>query len=91
MQNLKSLSLMLLMMMLCCAISGCSGISLGPQVKTEYVVLHAGRPMQLLENANVKGRVLDGSGDAVQQDIGGWIAMPNDHWESVKRNLEGAK
>jgi len=32
--------------------------------------------------------VLDGSGAAVEQDIGGWVVMPNDHWESVKRNLE---
>jgi len=91
MRNLKRLSLIVLTMTLCCAISGCSGISLGPQVKTEYVVLHAGRPLQLLENATVKGRVLDGSGDAVEQDVGGWIAMPNDHWESVKRKLEGNK
>jgi len=47
--------------------------------------------MQVLENAKVKGRAIDGSGDAVEQDMGGWIAMPSDHWESVKRNLEGAK
>ncbi|MCY3019528.1 MAG: hypothetical protein NTW87_10940 [Planctomycetota bacterium] len=44
--------------------------------------------MQVLENTTVKGRVLDGSGDAVEQDIGGWVVMPSDHWEAVKRNLE---
>lgn len=50
--------------------------------------MHPGRPMQVLENTKVKGRVLDGSGDAVEQDIGGWIMQPPDHWEAVKRNLE---
>ena len=44
--------------------------------------------MQVLENTKVEGRVLDGSGDTVQQDIGGWVVMPSDHWEAVKRNLE---
>jgi hypothetical protein len=29
-----------------------------------------------------------GSGDAVKQDVGGWVMMPVDHWEAIKRNLE---
>jgi len=44
--------------------------------------------MQILENKAVRGRVLDGGGDAVEQDIGGWITMPPDHWDAVKRKLE---
>lgn len=68
-------------------LSGC-GLSLGPQTHTEYVIPHAGRPMQVLENSSLKGRVLDGTGDAVQQDVGGWVFMPLDHWESVKKALE---
>jgi len=35
--------------------------SVGPQIKTEYVILHPGRPMQVLGNATVKGRAIDGS------------------------------
>ena len=88
MRSLKSRLLALLTTSVCLASSGCSGLSLGPQTKTEYIVMHPGRPMQVLENATVKGRVLDGSGDAVKQDIGGWIMQPPDHWEAVKRNLE---
>jgi flagellar biosynthesis/type III secretory pathway ATPase len=76
------------LILLSCVLSGCSGVSLGPQVRTEYVVLHAGRPLQVLENKTLKGRVLDGTGDAVDQDVGGWVAMPMDHWEAVKRNLK---
>lgn len=71
----------------CCAISGC-GLTLGPTVRTEYVVLHAGKPMQVLSQTTVTGRVLDGSGDAVTQDIGGWVVMPTDHWDAVQRALK---
>jgi hypothetical protein len=79
---------------LCCANSGCSSVTLGPQVRTQYVVLHPGKPMQALENVKVKGRVLNaggteaGVGDTVEQDVGGWIFMPQDHWDAVKRQLE---
>lgn len=69
--------------------SGCNGgLTLGPQVRTEYTIVHVGKPMQVLESATVTGRVLDGSGDAVKQDVGGWVFMPLDHWEVVKRSLE---
>ncbi len=71
----------------CFATSGC-GLTLGPKVGTEYVILHPGLPMQVLENSKMKGRTLDGTGDAVQQEVGGWIMMPPSHWEAIKRNLE---
>ena len=74
-------------MMIFCASSGCDGITLGPKVKTEYVVVHPGRPLQILQNKKVTGRVLDGSGAAVDQDIGGWVAMPNEHWEMILRSI----
>lgn len=91
MRNLRSRSLPLLLTISACLMnSGCTGVTLGPQVRTEYAVLHAGRPVQILENKKVKARVIDGSGDAVEQDVGGWIAMPFDHWEVVKRKLEAS-
>lgn len=68
--------------------SGCTGLTLGPQVRTEYTIVHVGKPLQVLESSKVKGRVLDGTGDAVDQDIGGWVVMPPDHWDAVKRTLE---
>ncbi len=44
--------------------------------------------MQALENSKIKGRAMDGSSDPVEQDAGGWIFMPQDHWEAIKRTLE---
>jgi hypothetical protein len=41
-----------------------------------------------MENKTLKGRVLDGKNDAVEQDVGGWIFMPNEHWEAIKKRLE---
>jgi hypothetical protein len=87
MKSLKNLFRMALLTTICCASLGC-GLTLGPQIQTTYVILHPGRPMQVLENKMLKGRVLDGSGDAVEQDVGGWVMMPFSHFEAVKRNLE---
>ena len=47
--------------------------------------------MRVLENKVVKVRVLKGEGDPIAQDVGGWVAMPEEHWEAVKRKInEGA-
>jgi len=89
MRNLKSRCLFLLIATSACLTNlGCTGVTLGPQVRTEYVIQHAGQPMKVLENKKVKGRVMNGTGDAVEQDIGGWVMMPEDHWDAVKRGLE---
>lgn len=72
----------------CFVNSGCAGVTLGPQVRTEYVIAHAGKPMQVLSQSTVTGRILDGDGAAVQQDVGGWVMMPIDHWDAAKRALE---
>ena len=85
MRSLTRRCAMVAAMTIFCATSGCDGITLGPRVKTEYVVIHPGRPLQILQNKKVTGRVLDGSGDAVDQDIGGWVAMPMGHWQAVQR------
>jgi hypothetical protein len=69
--------------------SGCEPtVAIGPRVRDVYTLVHSGRPLQVLENTTVKGRVLEGSGDAVDQDVGGWIMMPPDHWETVKKSLK---
>lgn len=90
MRNRRSRFLCLVAMLLCLPNLAC-GLAIGPQTKTEYLILHPGRPMQVLENGKVKGRVVDGTGEAVEQDMGGWVAMPSDHWEAVKRGLEQKK
>jgi len=51
-------------------------------------MVHPGKPMEVLENKTVNGRVMDGSGDAVEQDVGGWVLMPVSHWEAIKRQLD---
>jgi len=52
------------------------------------VIVKPGLPVEILENSTVRCRVLkDETGDAVNQDIGGWIAMPPEHWESVKKEI----
>jgi len=83
------LRLMATMTLICLlsAASGC-GLTLGPVTKTEYVLIHPGKPLTALENKTVRARVLDGTGDAVKQDIGGWIMLPPDHWEAIKKRLE---
>ncbi len=43
----------------------------------------------ILDNVTVKARLLtDEGGKVVEQDVGGWIAMPRPHWEALKRALE---
>lgn len=67
---------------------GCTSLTFGPQIKTEYVIMHPGKPVQVLENKTLRIRTLDGSGDAVTQDVGGWVAMPESHWQAVNKELE---
>ena len=68
-------------------ISGCD-ITLGPKVKTVYAIVYPGKPIEILQNAKVIGRVLNAyTLDPVTQDIGGWIAMPPEHWELIQKKL----
>jgi hypothetical protein len=90
MRTLTSLCLALGLMMSCLLISGCD-LTLGPKVKTTYVLIQPGKPVELLESVKVKGRLLDGGVDPVTQDIGGWIAMPPEHWAAVQRALLAAE
>ena len=64
---------------------------MGPQVKTEYVIIHPGKPAQVLENKGLVVKTLDGQGNPVVQDVGGWVAMPPDHWAAIKAALEKGK
>ena len=67
--------------------AGC-GLTLGPVTETRYVVVAPGVPVEVLENKTVRCRVLtDESGDVVTQDVGGWVAMPPEHWATVKSEI----
>ena len=89
---MKSLRFLCLssLMMFCLLNSGCD-LTLGPKTKTVYTLVYEGKPMEVVESAKVKGIVLDGTGDAVTQDVGGWGMMPKTHWQAVQRALEAKK
>lgn len=76
---------------------GCGGLSIGPQTKTQYVMVNPGRPLLILSNSTVTGRVIDATSDQapVQQDIGGWVAMPQSHFrvliEAAQSSMETVK
>ncbi len=80
----------IVLMLSCWLISGCD-LSIGPKTKTIYTIVYPGKPLEVVESAKVKGIVLDGTGDAVTQDIGGWIVMPKEHFSALKRAVEAAK
>jgi len=78
--------LALLLIATCLPNLGCSG-TLGPRVETKYVILKAGRPGRVLENQRVKVQALND--DTIKEvDIGGWIVMPPEHFEALKRAVE---
>jgi hypothetical protein len=62
-------------------------LTLGPKTKQVYTIVYPGRPLQVLENQTVTGRLLEDAGDGapVRQDVGGWVAMPVEHFEALKR------
>ncbi len=85
---MKNYLLTLVLSLMTCALSVMqTGCTIGPTVETRYVAIKPGQPIRILENRTVRGDRLDNAGVA-EFDIGGWIAMPPEHWEAVKRSLE---
>ena len=70
-----------------CSLMIFASCTLGPRVKTETIIVRAGRPLLITENVTVKGQIA-GSDEQVHQDIGGWIALPEDHWDALMRALD---
>jgi hypothetical protein len=83
MQSLKSLCLLVLTLTFC-ASSGCD-VTLGPKTRQVYTIVHPGRPLQIVKNQVVTGRILEGGGTEapVLQDVGGWIVMPEEHFRAL--------
>jgi len=69
-------------------LSGC-GLTLGPTIQREFIVVKPGQPIRILSNAKVRGQRLGDESIVDGQSIGGWIAMPPEHWEEVRKILEG--
>ena len=70
-----------------CVLSACGGLTIGPTVKREFIIVRVGRPIQIVSNASVLGRRLDDDSIA-RVEIGGWIAMPQEHWEMIVVELK---
>lgn len=66
-----------------------AGCTLGPTTEVRYVIVHPGQPIRILDPLSATGERLDGGGTATI-DLGGWVAMPPDHWEVIARRLAGA-
>jgi len=65
------------------------GCSIGPQVETRHIFVHNGKPCTIMENKTVKVGTIDGEkADISKQDIGGWKAMPDDHFNAMKSLIE---
>lgn len=77
-------------MLIACGTSGCSGLTLGPTIERRAIIVHPGVGIEILDNVTVEARAIreDGPTDTFEQDIGGWIAMPPDHWDTVKREIK---
>jgi hypothetical protein len=76
------------------ALAGCD-ITLGPKTEVRAVIVTPGLPVEIIENQKVKAHVLTeaqtekgGEVNPFYQDVGGWIAMPPEHWQAVKREIE---
>lgn len=78
---MKNRPCFLLIATACLLISACD-LSIGPRVETRFVILKPGQPGKILESATVQMSTLN-DGEIATQDIGGWIAMPPDHWNMV--------
>lgn len=77
-------------------LAGCSsGLTFGPTIERRAIVVRAGTGVEILTQVEVEARVLPESSpenravksDIFKQDVGGWIALHPDHWESVKREV----
>ena len=70
-----------------------SGCTIGPNVKTQYVIINPGSPCVVLENKETLVRPLTAPEDTKpeKQDIGGWVTMPFTHWDVIKKKLEEKK
>ena len=88
MPSLKRICGISVLMLICWTISSGCDFTLGPKVKTNYVFVYPGQPLIVAENSKVKV-MMDQSG-AVDNtpktvDIGGWYAMPQEHYHALAR------
>ena len=76
------------------AYAGGCGLTIGPVVENKAIIVKPGVPIEILEGKKIKCHVMtekDGEINVFKQDVGGWIAIPPEHWESLKKELAVAK
>jgi len=84
----RTLRLMILSLSIA-ALAGCSKIDVALKTpaavnqKVKHVISHPGQAITILDQVTVKGRLH--TGDEVDQDIGGWKAMPNAHYDFLSK------
>lgn len=65
-------------------------ITLGPKVERKAIIVVAGLPVEILESKTLDCHVVtekDGEINRFPQNVGGWIAMPPEHWKTVKAEV----
>jgi hypothetical protein len=70
-------------------VPGC--LTIGPVIERKAIIIKAGTAIEVLEQVEVDARVMnrgDSKVDVFRQDIGGWITMHPDHWDSLKREIQ---
>jgi hypothetical protein len=71
----------------CLTLTGC-GLTLGPTVQNRVVIVKPGQPIRVLDNRTVKGSTLQDPTVIIEQDVGGGVWMPEEHWQTVSKVLE---
>ena len=73
---------------LCMMMSGC-GLTLGPQTETRIIIPHAGKPCRVIQKEKTELEVQQiSSGATAKQDISGWVAMPEEHFDALMKKLD---
>jgi len=88
----RSKSRLLLLTLFCPILASVclGGCTIGPKVETRYIILKPGAPGEILKNVRVPIQTLK-SGEVIDSvDIGGWIVMPPEHFEALRKAVEEA-
>jgi hypothetical protein len=89
---MRNRALALLLLIASCFTGWGCNLSLGPVQDTRIVIVHQGEPFRIVENVTVQGVPLDNAAcPPTAQDVGGWVAMPEDSWSAVVREINRLK
>jgi hypothetical protein len=77
----------------CSALLFCAScdITLGPKIERKAIIVVSGVPVEILESRALDCHVLSeksGEINRFKQDVGGWVAMPPDHWKTLKEEVQ---